>query len=264
MGMLADWSCVDVSLAEHSGNPAKLRRNQDNAFLEGMGQTFTGNLFYGNNTINPAEFMGLAAFYNTVNTATAANAANVLNGGGTGSSNTSLWLLGLAPNKIYGVFPRGSRAGLKVRDFGDSVPAYDSLGNPFMAYQTYFEHQGGICPQDWRYGARAANIDTTNAGLAGTNALDLFATMAEMVLKFPELTLETSGIVGTDAEDGDGQVRAMWFCNRTVRHWMDIQMLRNKGVLLRIEDYAGKPTDAFRGMPIGICDQIINTEATIN
>jgi beta-galactosidase/beta-glucuronidase len=45
----------------------------------------------GNTVQTPSEFMGLSAFYNTLNTANAQNAANVIQGGGAGNNNASLW-----------------------------------------------------------------------------------------------------------------------------------------------------------------------------
>ncbi|MGC1300578.1 MAG: major capsid protein [Alloacidobacterium sp.] len=264
IGMLEDYSQVDRALAEHTGDKERFRQSEDVAFLEGMSQTIAQTLVYGNTTINPSEFMGLASFYNTININNAQNAANVLNGGGTGSSNTSLWLLGLSPETIFMVFPEGSHAGLDMEDKGDVVPAYDSLGNRFEAYTGWFRQQVGLCPKDWRYGARVANIDVTNAGLAGPNALDIFATMAEMQFLFPKLSKNTSGIVKTDAPMDDVGVRPVFYANRTLLHFMQIQAMRDRNVLLRLEDYAGRVTDNWRGIPIKCVDQILNTESTVN
>jgi hypothetical protein len=265
MGMLEDYSQIDEALARHSGNVRNFRETEDMAFLEGMSQTIIQTFFYGNTAVTPAEFMGLSPFYSTIATATAQNATNVLNGGGTASSNTSLWLLGHGPDTIFAVFPRGSKAGLEMKDKGDVTPGFDSLGNRFEALTSWFHQEAGLCPKDWRYGVRCANIDTTANGLAGPAALDLFATMSEMVMKVPKMTRQTSGIVKTDApSDPATGVRFVWYCNRTTRHWMDIQAMRNRNVLLTIDDYAGKPVESWRGIPIKIVDQILNTEATVS
>jgi hypothetical protein len=263
LGMLADWSQVDRSLLQHSGQGEKFRRSEDFAFLEGMSQTIAQTLIYGNTTVTPAEFMGLSGFYNTINTSNAQNAANVLNGGGTGTSNTSIWYIGWSPESFFLVYPRGTTAGIHMEDRGDVVPAYDNLGNPFIAYTSYFEQSVGLVPKDWRYGARIANIDTTNAGLAGPNALDIFATMAEVTLFFPKTTKAVSGITKTDAPDDNFGTRRVWYVNRTSLHWMYVQAMRDRNVLLRLEDYAGIVTDNFRGDPIKVIDQITNTETAL-
>ena len=264
LGMLEDYSQVDRALAEHSGDKEKFRESEDVAFLEGMSQTIVQTFFYGNTVVTPAEFMGLSPFYNTLNTATALNATNVLSGGGSGSSNTSMWLLGLGPETIFGLYPRGSKAGLDMEDKGDVTPGFDALGNRFEAYTSWFRQQTGLCPKDWRYGVRLANLDTTSAGLGGPNAYDLFAGMADMLLLFPKLTKATSGIVKTDAKMDDTGVRPIFYVNRTTRHWMDVQAMRDRNVLLRIEDYAGMPIDGFRGIPVKVVDQLVNTESAVS
>ena len=248
LGMLEDYSQVDRALAEHSGNKDKFRESEDVAFLEGMSQTIAQTFIYGN----------------TVNTSNAQNAANVISAGGTGTSNTSLWLVGWGPETVFALFPRGSKAGLDMEDKGDATPGFDSLGNRFEAYTSWFRQQVGLCPKDWRYVARLANIDTTNAGLAGPNANDLFASMAQMLLLFPKLSKSTSGIVKSDAPHADSGVRPVFYCNRTTRHWMDVQAMRDRNVLLRIEDYAGMPIMGFREIPIKIIDQITNAESLVS
>lgn len=265
LGSLEDYSQVDRMLAEDSGNVELFRENEDVAFLEGMGQTIEQTLFYGNTVVTPAQFMGLAPFYNTATASTAQNGANVISGGGSGSSNTSLWLICWGERTIFGLYPRGSKAGLTMEDKGDTVPGYDSLGNRFEAYTSWFRHQVGLCPQDWRFGVRLANLDTTTAGLAGPAAYDLFAGMAQMMLMPPYLGKMTSGITKTDAvNDPAPSIRPVFYCNRTTRHWMDVQAMRDRNVLLRLEDYAGRVTDNYRGIPVKISDQIVNTEATVS
>lgn len=263
LGMLTEWSQCDAALLRHSGKGEAFRRSEDNAVIEGMGQTIARTLVYGNTTINPLEFMGWATFYNTVNTANAYNAANVLDGGGVNSNNTSLYLIGWSPNTMAMIYPRGSKAGLTVSDRGDTVPAYDSAGNPFIAWTTYFEQEIGFCPMDWRYGARIANLDVTNVGLAGPNAFDLFEGMGALTLRFPKTSKAVSGVVKTDAPTEASGHRRVWYGNRTILHYMYTQAMRNKQVLLRLEDYAGIVTDNFRGDPIKLIDQIVNTEARV-
>jgi len=263
LGMLEDYSQVDRALAEHSGDKEKFRESEDVAFLEGMSQTIAQTVFYGNTVSNPAEFMGLAPFYNTINTATALNAANVISALGSGNANTSLWLVGWGAERIFGVFPRGSKAGLDMEDKGDVTPAFDSLGNRYEAYTSWFRQQGGLCPKDWRFGARLANIDTTSAtnGLTGSNPPDLFILMDQMLLLFPKL--KQSGVHKTDAPQDDYGVRPVFYCNRTLRHAMNQQSLRNRNVLIGMKDYAGEPVEGYRQIPIKIVDQLLNNEANV-
>ena len=264
MGSLEGYSQIDRLLLEDSGDINEARRTEDVAFLEGMSQTMVQTLFYGNTAVTPAEFMGLAPFYNTVNTATASNAVNVIDCGGTGSSNASMWLLCFGERTLYALYPRGSKAGLVSEDKADTVPGFDAVGNRFEAYTTYFRQQMAFAPQDYRYGVRLANIDTTTAGLAGPNAIDIFAYLAQALMIPPTLTKMASGITMSDAPgDPSPGLRPVIYVNRTVRHWMDVQGMRDRNVLLTVNDAAGKPQDMVRGIPVRICDQLLNTESRV-
>ena len=100
--------------------------------------------------------------------------------------------------------------------------------------------------------------------VAGPNALDIFATMAEIMLFPPHLGKGTSGITKTDAKNDPAPgIRPVFYTNRTGRHWMDVQAMRDRNVLLRLEDYAGRVTDNYRGIPVKISDQLLNTEARV-
>lgn len=264
VGTLEDYSQVDRLIAEESGDIAEFRKNEDVAFLEGMGQTIEQTAWYGNTNVNPAEFMGLATFYNTVNTATAQNAANVIDGGGVGSSNLSFWLCNWGVRTLFGIHPRGSMAGLVSEDKADTVPGFDNLGNRFEAYTTWFRQRIGLVPADWRYTARIANVDVTNAGLAGPNALDIFATFRQLMLLPPHLSRTTSGITETDApNDPAPGIRSVIYTNRTGMHWMAVQAMRNRNVLLTLNDYAGKPVDTINGVPIRVSDQLLTTQSRV-
>lgn len=262
---LEGFSQVDRLLAEASGSIPQFRESEDVAFIEGMGQTMEETSFYGNTATAPAEFMGLSSFYNTLTQSSAQNAQNVINGGGVASSNASIWLVCWGERTIYSVYPRGSRAGLVSEDWADQTPAYDNLGNPFPAYTTYFRQQMGIIPEDWRFGVRIANIDVTAAGLAGPTALDLFVAMNQMVMLPPMLSKQSSGVTKTDAPTYSVPgIRPVIYCNRSVRGFMDVQGMRDRNVLLSLNDAAGKVQDMFRGIPIKISDRLLTTEDTVS
>lgn len=263
-GMLEDQFTVDRKIMEMAEDQNKFRYEEDNAHLEGMSQTVAGQFIYGNAISNPAAFTGMAAFTNTVTAANAANAANVFNGAGSGSNNTSMYLVGWSPRSVYGVFPKGSTAGLKLEPLDTTQVAYDSVGNPYRAAITWFRQEAGFCLEDWRWLVRLANLDVTSAGLGGTNPFDIFATMSKMVLRLPKMARSVSGVTETDAKSEMGMVvRPAIYANRTLRGFMDIQAIRDKNVLIGSKDYAGQPTESFRGVPIRILDQLKNSETAL-
>lgn len=260
-GMLEANSTVDLKLLEMEEDENKARYEEDNGILEGMTQTIAGTLLYGYNNINPAEFTGFFAFYSAI--AGQTYAANMFNGGGVASNNASILLAGWSPRTIFGVFPKGSAAGLKVRPLRQEI-AYDDVGNPFPARITLFRQEAALCIRDWRWGSRYCNLDVTSAGLGGTSPPDLFATMIEQVLRLPKLATDVSGITETDAKSEEGLiVRPAFYANRTVRGFMDIQAIRDKNVLISEKDYAGNPVTSFRTVPIRVNDQMLSSEAEV-
>lgn len=266
VGYLEAYSRIDRALAELNGNIAAFRLSEDNAHLEGLSQQMATTIFYGNVVSTPQQFTGFSPRFNTVSTTTAQNAQNVIDGGGTGSSNASLWIVGWGGQTAFGIFPKGSKAGLVFEDKGDIRPGFDSNSNEFEAYTSYFKWTAGLCVRDWRYVVRIANLDTTTAagGLAGTTPPDLFALISKGVVRFPTLTKMVSGITKTDApgEVAPG-IRPAIYVNRTVRQYMDIQAIRDKNVLINHKEYAGGVVDDFRGVPIKVNDALLNTELRV-
>ena len=267
IGELVDYSLVDKSEAVLNGNVEAFRYSQDMAHIEGMSQQVASALFYSNELTNPQQFTGLAPNYNTISTSKAKNAQNVLNAGGSASANTSLWLCGWGDETLFGIFPKGSPAGLQYEDKGDVRALYDINGNQFEGYTSYFCWKLGIAVKDWRYNVRVANIDTTTntGGLFSTTPPDLFALMSRAVVKLPTLTRRASGITETDAPDEPSPgINPAFYCNRTVRENLDIQAIRDKNVLLSSKDFAGDPVMAFRDIPVRVVDAITNSESTIS
>ena len=161
------------------------------------------------------------------------------------------------------MFPKGSAAGLKLEPLQQEL-AYDNLGNPYRAAVTWFRQEAGLCVEDWRWGSRLCNLDVTSAGLGGTNPFDIFATMSKMVLRMPKMARGVSGVTETDAKSEMGMVvRPAFYADRTLRGFMDIQAIRDKNVLIGLEDYAGRPIDSYRKVPIRVVDQIKNTETRV-
>lgn len=265
IGELVDYSIVDKSIADLNGNVAKFRYSEDMGHIEGLSQQVASALFYSNEATNPTQFTGFAPRYNTVSTTTAKNAINVIDAGGTDSaSNLSIWLVGWGDHTTFGIFPKGSQAGLVYKDLGDVVPAYDSNGNRFEAYTSMFQWKVGLCVRDWRYNVRIANVDTTSTGLQGTSPPDLFALMSRAVVRLPTASRRLSGITESDAPDDPVPgINPAWYVNRTGREYMDIQAIRDRNVLLSSNDYAGEPIVIFRDVAIRVVDALTNTEARI-
>lgn len=180
-GMLETRAEVDKDVAELNGNTADFRLSEAQAFLEAMNQNMASTLFYGNTSTNPERFMGLAPRFSTISGAT--NAQNIIDAGGTGSNNTSVWLVVWGKNTVCGIFPKGSKAGLQHEDLG-LIDAFDGSNNRYRAYADHWQWKCGLAVRDWRYVVRIANIDKNDlTGLTGTQAVSASTYLIKLMIK---------------------------------------------------------------------------------
>lgn len=258
----ADWSVFDKSLAELGGNLNELRATEDGIHWQALGQLIASDLFYGNGSIDATQFTGLANIYNTVNIATSPIAKNVLDMQGTGSTNTSMWLINWGTKAIHTIFPKGTKAGIQMNDFGLVPTNTDANGNNFPAYMSWLENKMGLAIHDWRQGVRACNIDVSL--LNGGSAANLINMLAKMVHRLP---VQPSGVGPVNFDDGkpDRIVpgRPAFYCDRTVLEYLDIQASNKTNALLTQMEWDGMPIVAYRGIPIRCVDALLDTEARV-
>jgi hypothetical protein len=62
----------------------------------------------------PEQFTGLSTRYSSLS---AGNGGNIVDAGGTGSDNSSIWMIGHGDG-FHGIYPKGSKAGLQHEDLG--------------------------------------------------------------------------------------------------------------------------------------------------
>lgn len=246
-GMLEAWSEVDKDLAELNASVDLFRLSYAKKFIEAMNQEMAQTFFYGNAGLAPEEFTGLMPRYSSLS---AANGQNVLSGGGTGSDNTSILLVGHHENTCYGIFPKGSTVGLSHENLGlVTVETTAGIaGNRMRAYQDHWQWKCGLVVADWRYAARICNIDVSNL-VAKSSAADLIELMIKAIHRIPNLEM----------------VKPVFYMNRTVFQMLDIQRRDDAitGGGLRLDTIDGKIVYTFRGIPIKKCDSILETEAQV-
>lgn len=253
-GMLEAYSEVDKDLAELNGNTSAFRYTEDLAHIEAMNQTFASTLIYGDTSVDPEKFVGLAPRYYATSGAT--TSTNVISGGGAGSDNTSMWLVGWSPATITGIFPKGSKAGLTVEDLGLQT-VYDADLKPFQAYRSHFQWKCGIAVKDWRYVVRIPNLDISDletAGDASDTSSNLLKFMSQALDKLPP----------------NGTVKPVFYCNNRVRAMIRVKLFNKSNTYITLENWqspiAGlnRPTLAFQGVPIRRIDEITVTEAVVS
>jgi hypothetical protein len=246
IGMLEARSVVDKDLAELNGDLNAFRMTEAGPFVEAMNQTQQDTIIYGSIASDPKTFNGLAGRYDLT---TDASGENIVSGAGAGSDNTSIWLIGWSTNTVYGVFPKGSRAGLNHEDLGidHNTPDTQSTVRYFSAYHDKWEWKAGLVVRDWRYAVRICNIDVSDL-VAESSAADILKLMTVAVHKIPQMSA----------------VRPAFYCNRTVLTMLDIQAQNKSNVYLNVGEEEGRPKISFRGIPIRKCDLIRVNEATVS
>ena len=244
-GMLEVYSQVDKALADLEGDTDQFRMNEATAFLESMNNTVQENIFYGSKASNPAGFDGLSVRYNAISATPNTIGYQVLNGGGTGSTNTSIWFITWGDLHTHLLYPKGSQMGLIHEDKGAQT-ATDASGNMYEVYRDHFKWDVGLTVRDFRSTLRIANIDTTKLGTA--NAADLI-----------QLMINAYHRVKRHAKTG----RTVIYCNETIETYLHLQALNKSNVNLTFENFAGKPIVSFMGIPVKCADQLKNTEAKV-
>lgn len=245
--MLESWSEVDVELAKINGNLAAFRLAQAKPHLTAMGKEMADTLIYGNGGTSPQEFDGLATRYNSLS---GNNAVNIIDGGGTGSDNLSVWLVGWGEGQVHGIYPKGSVAGLERNDLGiQTVQTGTGIGTGRMrAYQEQYIWKNGLAVPDWRYACRIANIDASD--LSGvTSAADLSELMFRATERLPSLN---SG-------------RPVFYMNRTARQMLSI-LNRNdviSGGGLNFSNVDGMRAVDYMGISVKRLDILTVAEAQV-
>lgn len=248
-GSLEAWSVVDEKLVNMNGNMQEFRASEAQPFVEAMNQEMQGTIMYGNAGISPSEFNGFAPRFSSLS---AGNATNIINAAGTQDSPsdlTSIWLVGWGPQTVYGVFPKGSKAGLYHKDWGHQVIETGGLTGSVMAgYREQWAWDAGLVVKDWRYVVRIANIDLSDVA-AETTTASLITHMQRALRKVPNR-------LG----------KLVFYMNRSTITEMDrlarLQVAGGGG--LTYENVDGRQITKFQGVPIRIVDQILTTETAVS
>ena len=246
VGILESWSECDVKVAELNGNVSAFRLSEAQAFLEAMNQEFSSTLFYGNSSVASEEFNGLSVRYGDLS---AANAKNIIDGGGTGSDNTSIWFVTWGDNQTQLLYPKGTQAGVSREDKG-SQRLVDGNGNAYYGKEELFRWNVGLAVKDWRYNVRIANIDVSEVA-AGSVALYDFMRKAYW-------QLQSRRVAGG---------KQCIYCNRDIMEGLDA-LQTNAGasdsfIRLKPMEIEGKEVLTYRGIPIRETDALLNTEALV-
>jgi hypothetical protein len=244
---LEAYSEVDAQLAELNGNTPEFRLSEDTAHIEGMNQSFASSLFYANAATAPTKFTGFAPRYAAISGAE--NASNVISAAGSGSVNTSIWMVCWGPVTAHGIYPKGSPGGLHMEDKGRvTIENADGSSGRMEAFRTHYKWNCGLSVRDWRYVVRICNIDVTTLTKAASSGADLVDLMSQALEVLPSTKMG----------------KPVFYCNRTVRSFLRRQIANRVVANLSLDTVSGKTVMSFDGVPVRRCDALLNTEATVS
>lgn len=236
---------IDKDLVDLNGNTSSYRLMESKAFIESMNNNFSSNLFYGDTTLTPERFIGFAPRFGDITGPE--NADNIIDGAGTGSDNASIWLIGWGQNSVYGVYPKGSKAGLMHRDLGEG-DAFDSSNNRFRAYMDQYQWKCGLCVKDWRYVVRVCNIDVSDLTKNAATGGDIIDLMTQALEKIHSLT----------------GVSPVFYMNRRLRSFLRRQTVNKVASgTLSYDMVGGKPALMFGEVPVRRVDALNIAEARV-
>lgn len=245
---------VDVDVAGINGNSESFRAQQDRPMIEGFSDTLATKLIYGDSSVSPEEFNGLASRYFSLGT-TYQTSSQMIDGLGTGSDNTSIWLVGWGSG-VYGIYPKGTRAGLQIVDEGIRTALVDSTNYKLMrVYSTWMQWKVGLAVADYRYVVRICNLDVSELATA-SDGTDTSAN----ILKYMSFAM--------DLLPPDANVKPVFYMNNKVRQALRVKLMNKGNAALSVDDYVGasglsRKQLSFYGIPCRRIDALLNTETRI-
>jgi hypothetical protein len=256
-------SQIDEAVAARGGADriAYNRWNQAQGHIQAMGLEHASLLIYGSpygsnisGIVSNLKGPGLSDIYCSTS-ASEDTSKQLIDGGGTASNNTSIWRVQWGERTVFGIYPKGTQAGLKRIDRSPGnarvqIQGTDINSNTgfYWGYEEDFEVDHGLVVKDYRQAARIANVDVTLLK-SGVGAADLIDLMISAHYKTWNIQV------------GVG----VWYVNRTIEAFLHKQALTKvgAGAGLRFDNYQGQKVLMFLGFPIRRADAILNSESQV-
>lgn len=245
IGMLEAYSEIDKKLADMNNNTAAFRMSEDAAFLESMNQEMAETLWYGTEA-DTEKFVGFAARYGVLSTTVTDIGYNIIDGGGTSTDNTSIWLICWGDRSMYGIYGKGAKAGFEHEDMGQQT-VLDAADGRYEAYRSHYKWEMGLTVRDWRYAVRLCNLDWSLVQGNDSSSPDLITLM----------------IQASELLKSRNAGKCAWYMRSELRTYLRLQKLATTNVNLTEDTVEGKLVVSFDGIPVRISDQLLFTEARV-
>lgn len=251
-GMLGSLVEIDKDLADAENETQEFIASEVMAHAQKMGQEIAETMFSGDEATEPETFSGFLSHFNS---ASAANAENIIGYSSSGpvpegSDNSSIWLVGWGADTCFTFFPRGSKAGMSVKNYGDVISEnIDGVNGRKPVYRTYLKWDLGLCVRDWRSVVRVVfdSEDLTKSPASGPDLIDL---LVQGIEQLPTAVLNSGGV--------------RIYANRRTRSFLRRQIANKVATSsLTMDMVGGKHVMHFDGIPFRRCDAITNAEGAI-
>lgn len=238
-----DCALVDLNSGGDAASGAAFRASEDSAFMQGLSNDLETAIFYSSTKTDPEKILG---FSPRLDSTTGLWGGQIVDSqiAAAGSDQASMWCIGWGAGYAYGIYPKGTTAGLTSFDGGKQLTTDSGGTNQFWAYVTSWSWKVGLCIEDARAVVRLANIDTS--AIAETGSL-LIQDMVKMV-----------------AQCRAPGAKKVIYTNQRIATYLNLQALDStKNSTLKIENIGGENVTSFLGIPVRVTDALTNTEAII-
>ena len=243
IGFIEDMSMVDDRLIRLApkGSKQQVRSDEDIAHLKGLSETASSYFFYGDRTVTPGAFDGLATRRRAL------GMEGVYDMGGSAiDSNTSLYLVTWGKDYTHMIYPRNSKIGISKEDFGlQIVPDPNKVGAYLPMWISWFYFDIGCVTRFPRGLSRIVNI---NPAEALENLRPVFDRTIEAINHAPNRGKEGNLVIYAN-EDMFNVFDRLAYDVTVPNVW--------------VKDVGGIPQTYFRGVPIRRSDLIANDEAIV-
>jgi hypothetical protein len=250
-GRLEDFSYLDQMMSELNGGP-EFRLSEDKIKMEAMAQQFVSAILYSDVTANPEQIHGFMPRFPASSGFDSSD--QVVVGTNSGSDAHSILLCTWEERKVYGIYPKGTRAGLEVNDLGMQILTPSASSTSILrALVTQLIWRCGLCIEDMRYVVRG-QWDPGDADMA-TSERGLILLFQSMVHKLYKVTANTRA-----------------YMNRTTVERLNAQLISNENSPLKyVWDNGGLVGDTntggarrvpeLFGIPIYVEDSLVAEDA---
>lgn len=239
-GLMECWSKVDAELVRLASNGPAFRASEDGLATEAMTEEAERSFFYESTVTNPERIHGLTARYAATTGYQASAYVQKSGTVATAAGCRSIWVVTWDPDRLFGIYPKGTVGGLEHKDYGER-PVSDASGNDFSAWVSKMNWRPGLCVKDFRYAVR---LQWDPADATQTDSAKL-------------LYLALSKALNT-VREVNGRTRIYW--DRISREKVAAQLLSNSNDALKSVNENGPIVERYMGVQARLTDALIGED----